>query len=101
MFSQDKSIYEAVESAFITIYLRKPPVETAKNLLSLAIDSNIGDLAALEFIIGALVAKGDLTSSTVCFLCHIHLLIRVDFYCSLRFLTIIVLGYDITYVIMY
>lgn len=65
MFSQEKSIYEAVEDAFITIYVRKNPVETAKNLLSLAIDSNIGDLAALEFIINALVSKGDISSSTV------------------------------------
>lgn len=67
VFSQDKSIYEAVENAFITIYIRKIPVETAKNLLYLAIDSNIGDLAALEFIVGALVSKGDITTSTVCF----------------------------------
>ncbi|KAA8518000.1 hypothetical protein F0562_015474 [Nyssa sinensis] len=65
VFSQDKSIYEAVENAFITIYLRKNPVETAKNLLNLATDSNIGDLAALEFIIGALVSKGDITASMI------------------------------------
>ncbi|KAK6124859.1 hypothetical protein DH2020_041393 [Rehmannia glutinosa] len=63
VFSQDKSIYEAVENAFITIYLRKNPVETAKNLLNLAMDSNIGDLAALEFILGALVSKGEITAS--------------------------------------
>lgn len=42
-------------------------METAKNLLSLATDSNIGDLAALEFIVGTLVSKGDISSSTVCF----------------------------------
>ncbi|XP_048321427.2 condensin-1 complex subunit CAP-D2 isoform X3 [Ziziphus jujuba] len=65
VFSQDKSIYEAVENAFITIYIRKSPVETAKNLLNLAIESNIGDLAALEFIVGALVSKGDISSSVV------------------------------------
>lgn len=65
VFSQDKSIYEAVENAFITIYVRKNPVETAKNLLNLAIDSNIGDLAALEFIVSALVSKGDISTSTV------------------------------------
>ncbi|CAL5423241.1 unnamed protein product [Camellia sinensis] len=64
VFSQDKSIYEAVENEFITIYVRKIPVETAKNLLHFAIDSNIGDLAALEFIVGALVSKGDITTST-------------------------------------
>ncbi|RDY13843.1 Condensin complex subunit 1 [Mucuna pruriens] len=65
VFSQDKSIYEAVESAFHTIYIRKSPIETANNLLSLATDSNIGDLAALEFIVGALVSKGDISSSTI------------------------------------
>ncbi|CAL5411359.1 unnamed protein product [Camellia sinensis] len=65
VFSQDKSIYEAVENAFITIYVRKILVETAKNLLYFAIDSNIGDLVALEFIVGALVSKGDITTSTV------------------------------------
>ncbi|XP_059668330.1 condensin-1 complex subunit CAP-D2 [Cornus florida] len=64
-FSQDKSIYEAVENAFITIYIRKHAVETAKNLLNLAIDSNIGDLAALEFMVGALVSKGDITASMI------------------------------------
>ncbi|KAI4348619.1 hypothetical protein L6164_009323 [Bauhinia variegata] len=64
-FSQDKSIYEAVENAFNTIYIRKNPAETAKNLISLAIDCNIGDLAALEFIVGALVSKGDISSSTI------------------------------------
>jgi condensin complex subunit 1 len=56
-----------VENAFSTIYIRKNPMETAKNLLSLATDSNIGDLAALEFIVGTLVSKGDISSSTVCF----------------------------------
>ncbi|KAF7819108.1 condensin complex subunit 1 [Senna tora] len=65
VFSQDKSIYEAVENAFNTIYIRKNPVETAKNILSLVVDSNIGDLAALEFIVGALVSKGDISSSTM------------------------------------
>ncbi|KAJ0246779.1 Condensin complex subunit 1 [Hirschfeldia incana] len=63
-FSQDKSIYEAVENAFISIYVRKNPVETAKQLLNLAIDSNIGDQAALEFIVNALVSKGEISSST-------------------------------------
>ncbi|XP_061360849.1 condensin-1 complex subunit CAP-D2 [Gastrolobium bilobum] len=65
VFSHDKSIYEAVENAFHTIYITKTPIETAKNLLTLATDSNIGDLAALEFIVGALVSKGDISSSTI------------------------------------
>lgn len=55
-----------MENAFITIYIRKNPAETAKSLLTLAIDSNIGDLAALEFIVCALVSKGDLSTATVC-----------------------------------
>lgn len=67
VFSQDKSICEAVENAFVTIYIKKSPIETAKNLITLATDSNIGDLAALEFIVGALVSKGDISTSTVCF----------------------------------
>ncbi|GAV59130.1 LOW QUALITY PROTEIN: Cnd1 domain-containing protein/Cnd1_N domain-containing protein [Cephalotus follicularis] len=65
VFSQDKSIYEAVENAFITIYVRKSPVETGKNLLNLVIYSNIGDQAALECIIGALVSKGDISTSMI------------------------------------
>ncbi|KAJ4701121.1 Condensin complex subunit 1 [Melia azedarach] len=65
VFSQEKSIYEAVENAFITIYIRKNPVETAKNLLGLATDSNIGDQAAMEFIIGALVSRGDISTTTI------------------------------------
>lgn len=55
-----------MENAFITIYIKKNPVETAKNLLNLAIDSNIGDQAAMEFIISALVSKGDISMSMVC-----------------------------------
>ncbi|XP_022746480.1 condensin complex subunit 1 [Durio zibethinus] len=65
VFSQDKSIYEAVENAFVTIYIKKNPVETAKNLLNLAIDSNVGDQAALEFIVGALVSNGDISSGAI------------------------------------
>ncbi|XP_058107000.1 condensin-1 complex subunit CAP-D2 [Magnolia sinica] len=65
VFSQDKSIYAAVEDAFITIYLTRNPTETAANLLNLAIESSIGDLAALEFIVGSLVSKGDISTSTI------------------------------------
>ncbi|KAL6145156.1 hypothetical protein ACLB2K_055844 [Fragaria x ananassa] len=65
VFSQDKSIYEAVENAFITIYIKKNPVEAAKNLINLAIESNIGDLAALEYIVGALVSKGNISRGAV------------------------------------
>ncbi|XP_021310250.1 condensin complex subunit 1 isoform X2 [Sorghum bicolor] len=65
VFSQDKSIYEAVESAFITLYTRKSPTETAKRLLDLAIDCSIGDLAALESLVSSLVSKAEISSSTV------------------------------------
>nr|CAB3455214.1 unnamed protein product [Digitaria exilis] len=65
VFSQDKSIYEAVESAFITIYTRKSPTETAKSLLNLAIDCSIGDLAALESLVSSLVSKAEISSSMV------------------------------------
>ncbi|XP_020579522.1 condensin complex subunit 1 [Phalaenopsis equestris] len=65
VFSQDKSIYEAVENAFISIYIRKAPLETGRNLLTLAINSSIGDLAALECLIGSLVSKGEISQSTI------------------------------------
>ncbi|XP_020273026.1 condensin complex subunit 1 isoform X1 [Asparagus officinalis] len=65
VFSQDKSIYEAVESAFINIYIRKNPAETARNLLSLVIDSSIGDLAALESLISNLVSKGEISTNMI------------------------------------
>ncbi|KAK9148479.1 hypothetical protein Scep_007236 [Stephania cephalantha] len=65
VFSQDKSVYEAVERAFIEIYIRKSSVETAKNLLNLFLDSSIGDLAALEFIVASLVSKGDISTSVI------------------------------------
>ncbi|XP_028550454.1 condensin complex subunit 1 [Dendrobium catenatum] len=65
VFSQDKSIYEAVENAFVSIYIRKNPLETGRNLLNLAINSSIGDLAALECLIGSLVSKGEISQSTI------------------------------------
>ncbi|KAJ4836103.1 hypothetical protein Tsubulata_004206 [Turnera subulata] len=65
VFSQDKSIYEAVENAFVTIYIRKNSIETARNLLILAVESNVGDLAALEFIVNALVSKGDISTGVI------------------------------------
>ncbi|XP_058067450.1 condensin-1 complex subunit CAP-D2-like [Magnolia sinica] len=71
VFSQDKSIYVAVEDAFIRIYLRRNPTETAANILNLAIESSIGDLAALEFTVSSLVSNGDISTSMVClFDCH-------------------------------
>ncbi|KAL8142982.1 hypothetical protein V2J09_016014 [Rumex salicifolius] len=65
VFSQDKSIFEAVENAFTTIYITKNHLETAKNLLNLAVTSNIGDLAALEYIINVLVSKGDISAAVI------------------------------------
>ncbi|XP_058070986.1 condensin-1 complex subunit CAP-D2-like [Magnolia sinica] len=65
VFSQDKSIHATVKDAFITIYLTRNPTETAANLLSIAIESSIGNLAALEFIVGSLVSKGDISTSTL------------------------------------
>jgi hypothetical protein len=65
VFSQDKSIYEAVESAFIAIYTKRIPTETAKSLINLNIDCSIGDLAALENLVSSLVLKGEISSSTV------------------------------------
>ncbi|KAF9619331.1 hypothetical protein IFM89_006518, partial [Coptis chinensis] len=64
VFSQDKSVSDAVEDALITKYIRKNANDTAKNLLDLAIDSNIGDLAALEVILSSLVSKGNISTST-------------------------------------
>ncbi|KAJ4756213.1 Condensin complex subunit 1 [Rhynchospora pubera] len=65
IFSQDKAIYEAVETAFLAIYIRKNPIETAKNLLSLTMDCSIGDLAALESLVSSLVFKGEISSGTI------------------------------------
>ncbi|KAG0453440.1 hypothetical protein HPP92_024744 [Vanilla planifolia] len=65
VFSQDKSIYEAVENAFVSIYIRKSPSETAQNLLSLTINTNLGDLTALESLISSLVVKGLIPQSTI------------------------------------
>ncbi|KAI4965118.1 hypothetical protein ZWY2020_057438 [Hordeum vulgare] len=63
VFSQDKSIYEAVESAFIAIYTKRTPTETAKSLINLNIDCSIGDLAALENLVSSLVLKGEISSN--------------------------------------
>ncbi|KAH9319750.1 hypothetical protein KI387_021519, partial [Taxus chinensis] len=65
VFSQEKAIYEAVEGAFITIYIKRNSLETASNLINFTIDASIGDLAALEYIISVLVTKGDISSGTI------------------------------------
>lgn len=64
-FSQERAIYEAVEGAFISIYIKKNSMETAANLINITMDASIGDLAALEHIVTALVTKGDITSGTI------------------------------------
>nr|ATG70746.1 binding [Hesperocyparis bakeri] len=65
VFCQERAIYEAVEGAFITIYIKKNSMETASNLINITIDASVGDLAALEYIIGVLVSKGDVSSGTI------------------------------------
>lgn len=65
VFSQDRSIYEAVESAFIAIYTGRIPTETAISLINLNNDCSIGDLAALESLVSSLVSKGEISSSTI------------------------------------
>lgn len=57
-----------METAFVAIYIRKNPIETAKNLLSLTINCSIGDLAALESLVSSMVLKGEISSGTVNFL---------------------------------
>lgn len=74
-----------MENAFITIYIKKNPVEVAKNLINLAIESNIGDLAALEYIVGALVSKGNISSGAVC---SFSFLVVIIFFLSDYFLSI-------------
>jgi hypothetical protein len=48
------------ETAFITIYTRKSLRETANFLLNLANDCSIGDLGALESLISLLVSKAEI-----------------------------------------
>lgn len=41
-------------------------METARNLLNLAMDLSIGDLGALEILISSLMSKGEISNGTVC-----------------------------------
>lgn len=50
-----------MENAFVTIYIRN----NSRNLLNLAINSSIGDLAALEVLVSSLMTKGEISTSMV------------------------------------
>ncbi|KAJ7519949.1 hypothetical protein O6H91_20G060900 [Diphasiastrum complanatum] len=65
VFSSEKSIYEAVESAFRTIYIKKNPQETAASLLALTLDATVGDLAAIEMLVSNLMRSRDISSATI------------------------------------
>lgn len=65
VFSQEKSIYEAVEGAFISLYMKRSPSETALNLLMLTLDASIGDLASIEALVSKFTTKGEISHGTV------------------------------------
>ncbi|KAG0620104.1 hypothetical protein M758_4G189600 [Ceratodon purpureus] len=65
VFSQEKSVYEAVEGAFTSLYMKRSPSETALNLLTLALDASIGDLASIEALLIKFTGKGDISHGTV------------------------------------
>ncbi|KAG0630533.1 hypothetical protein M758_1G185600, partial [Ceratodon purpureus] len=65
VFSQEKSIYEAVEAAFTSLYMKRSPSETALNLLMLTLDASIGDLASIEALVSRFTTKGDISHGTV------------------------------------
>lgn len=65
VFSQEKSIYEAVEGAFTSLYMKRSPSETALNLITLTLDGSIGDLASIEALVSKFTAKGDISHGTV------------------------------------
>jgi condensin complex subunit 1 len=65
VFSQEKSIYEAVEGAFTSLYMKRSPSETALNLITLTLDGSIGDLASVEALVSKFTAKGDISHGTV------------------------------------
>lgn len=65
VFSQEKSIYEAVEGAFTCLYMKRSPSETALNLLMLTLDASIGDLASIEALVSKFTTKGEISHGTV------------------------------------
>lgn len=65
VFSQEKSVYEAVEGAFTSLYMKRSPSETALNLITLTLDASIGDLASIEALVSKFTTKGDISHGTV------------------------------------
>ncbi|KAH7430593.1 hypothetical protein KP509_08G005100 [Ceratopteris richardii] len=65
IFSQERAIHDAVETAFYTIYVKKNPFETAMNLINLTMEASIGDLASMEEILRTLVRKGDISQNAI------------------------------------
>ena len=65
VFSQEKTISEAVEGAFTSLYMKRSPSETALNLLMLTLDASIGDLASIEALVNKFTVKGDISHGTV------------------------------------
>jgi hypothetical protein len=70
VFSQDKGVCEAVERAFITIYIKESSSETALSLINLTLDATIGDLTSIEALVSKFTATGDISRSTVLHIVH-------------------------------
>ncbi len=70
MFSQDKGVCEAVERAFITIYIKESSSQTALSLINLTLDATIGDLTSIEALVSKFTATGDISRSTVLHIVH-------------------------------
>lgn len=54
-----------MEEAFLTLYLRESPDRCALNLSNLVVNASLGDLTALEALIGKFAHSMDLTPATV------------------------------------
>jgi condensin complex subunit 1 len=65
VFSQDKGVCEAVERAFITIYIKESSSETALSLINLTLDATIGDLTSIEALVSKFTATGDISRSMI------------------------------------
>ncbi|XP_024543850.1 condensin complex subunit 1 isoform X1 [Selaginella moellendorffii] len=64
VFSQERSIYEAVEGAFVVTYIKKSPQETASNLLQLVLEAPVGHLTSIEALLISLVKKREIPAGT-------------------------------------
>ncbi|GBG66498.1 hypothetical protein CBR_g63081 [Chara braunii] len=65
IFCQESSVRDAVLEAFVSLYLSKHPVESARNLIELVLGATVGDLAALESIIISLMKNGIVHYDTI------------------------------------